>query len=69
MGVYENIMRGLTEAVEYQQGALDVRETTLTVEDGDVITSESPRPNLRRSYGATVTAGFGRNVPKSVHNG
>jgi hypothetical protein len=33
MSVYENIMRGLTEALEYQQGTLEVREATLTTED------------------------------------
>jgi hypothetical protein len=36
MSVYENIMRGLTEALEYQQGTLEVRETTLTAEDNNM---------------------------------
>jgi hypothetical protein len=38
MSVYENIMRGLTEAVEYQHGTLEVRETTLSAEGEDVVT-------------------------------
>jgi len=56
MSVYENIMQGLTEAVEYQQGTLEVRETTLTADGGDVITLEPPYLNQRRSDDAQVTA-------------
>jgi len=47
MSVYENIMRGLTEALEYQQGTLEVRETTLAEEDGDIMRKEYDFSNAR----------------------
>jgi hypothetical protein len=55
MSVYENIMRGLTEAVEYRQGTLDVRETTLTAKGGDIVTLESPHLNQYHSDETTIT--------------
>ena len=31
MSVYESIIQGLTEAVDYQQGKIHARRTTLTI--------------------------------------
>ena len=31
MSAYESIMQGLTEAVDYQQGKINVRKTKLTI--------------------------------------
>ena len=35
MSVYESIMQGLTEAVDYQQGKINARKTRLTIKPVD----------------------------------
>jgi len=35
MSVYESIMQGLTEAVDYQQGKIRARKTRLTIKPVD----------------------------------
>jgi len=40
MSVYESIMQGLTEALDYQQGKIHARKTRLTIKPVDTFNSD-----------------------------
>lgn len=52
MNVFESIMTGLNEAVEYEKGNLTAKKTTLTVEPLPEITAEEIK-SIRKEIGLT----------------
>jgi putative transcriptional regulator len=67
MSVYEGIMQGLTEAIEYERGKLDVRKNKLTIEPVRVYHGAEIK-DIRNSLGMTQTlfADFMGVSPKTV---
>lgn len=52
MNVFESIMTGLNEAVEYEKGNLPAKKTTLTVEPLPEMTADDIK-NIRNNIGLT----------------
>lgn len=52
MNVFESIMTGLNEAVEYEKGNLTAKKTTITVEPLPEISAEDIK-NIRNEIGLT----------------
>ena len=52
MNVFESIMTGLNEAVEYEKGHLTAKKTTITVEPLPEISAEDIK-NIRNEIGLT----------------
>ncbi|MDR1588440.1 MAG: helix-turn-helix domain-containing protein [Treponema sp.] len=67
MGVYESIMQGLNEAVEYQHGKLEARKVRLTIKPVDNFNSDEIR-KIRRNTGLSqvLFAGSLGVSPKTV---
>ena len=49
MSVYENIMQGLSEAIEYQQGKLTARKTKLTIRPVSTFNNEDIKQIRKRT--------------------
>jgi putative transcriptional regulator len=67
MSVYENIMQGLTEAADYQQGKIRTRKTKLTIKPVDNFkTDEIKRIRQRTGLSQVMFAGSMGVSPKTV---
>ena len=67
MNVYESIMQGLTEAVDYQQGKITARKTKLTIKPVDTFNNTDIR-RIRQKTGLSqlLFAGSLGVSPKTV---
>jgi putative transcriptional regulator len=67
MNVYENIMQGLTEAVNYQQGKINARKTRLTIKPIDTFNNDDIK-RIRQKTGLSqvMFAGSLGVSPKTV---
>jgi putative transcriptional regulator len=67
MNVYESIMQGLTEAVDYQQGKITARKTRLTIKPVAAFNTEDIK-HIRQKTGLSqvVFAGSLGVSPKTV---
>ena len=67
MSVYESIMQGLTEAVDYQQGKIHARKTRLTIKPVDTFNNDDIK-QIRQSTGLSqvMFAGSLGVSPKTV---
>jgi len=67
MNVYESIMQGLTEAVDYQQGRISARKTKLTIKPVATFNTDDIRQIRQRTRLSQVTfAGSLGVFPKTV---
>ena len=67
MSVYESIMQGLTEAVDYQQGKTHARKTRLTIKPvADYTNSDIKRIRQRTGLSQVMFAGSLGVSPKTV---
>ena len=67
MSVYESTIKGLTEAVEYQQGKIHARKTKLTIKPVDTFnTDEIKQIRKRTGLSQVVFAGSMGVSPKTV---
>jgi putative transcriptional regulator len=67
MSVYESIMQGLTEAVDYQQGKIRARKTKLTIKPVDTFkTDEIKQIRQRTGLSQVMFAGSMGVSPKTV---
>ena len=67
MTVYESIMQGLTEAVDYQQGKIKPRKTRLTIKPAETFTNDDIK-RIRQQTGLSqaMFAGLLGVSPKTV---
>jgi len=67
MSVYESIMQGLTEAVDYQQGKINARKTRLTIKPVDTFNNNDIK-RIRQKTGLSqvMFAGSLGVSPKTV---
>ena len=67
MSVYESILQGLNEAIEYQQGNINARKIRLTIKPVDTFTTEDIK-QIRRKTGLSqmMFAGSLGVSPKTV---
>jgi len=67
MSVYESIMQGLTEAVDYQQGKIHARKTRMTIKPVDTFNNNDIK-QIRQSTGLSqvMFAGSLGVSPKTV---
>jgi len=49
MSIYESIMQGLTEAVDYQQGKINARKTRLTIKPVDTFNNNDIKQIRQRT--------------------
>ena len=67
MSVYESIMQGLTEAVDYQQGKIKARKTSLTIKPvADYSNDDIKRIRQKTGLSQVMFAGSLGVSPKTV---
>jgi len=67
MNVYESIMQGLTEAVDYQQGKINARKTHLSIKPVDTFnTDDIKRIRKKTGLSQVMFAGSLGVSPKTV---
>ena len=67
MSVYESIMQGLSEAVEYQKGKINARKTKLTIKPVDTFnTDEIKKIRKKTGLSQVMFAGSMGVSPKTV---
>jgi len=69
MNIYENIMQGLTEAADYQQGKINARKTSLTVKLVDTFNNNDIKQIRQRTDLSNVCRFAGRLSQNSISLG